>query len=304
MLFIRFLIESTKKIDGLKIFASSKFVWDPLALFARIVEVKHGGHRIHPQAIDMILVEQEHRARHQETADLCAPVIKNMGLPVGMEALARIGVLVEMRAVEIGEPVSIRREVRGNPVEDHSDSMLVQVVDEVHEILWRAVTRSRREVSRRLVSPGSVKGMLHDGEKFNVGESQLSHILRKPRRHFAVRERTVVFFRDAHPRAKVNLVDRLRRAQRVALGTLLHPLVVIPLIVQVPDYGARAGRLFMPEADRIGLVDAVSVPAGIDVEFVEVALTRAGNKSLPNARRAAGMQAVRSGIPSIEVADD
>jgi hypothetical protein len=39
-----------------------------------------------------------------------------------MKALARIGMLVQMGAVEIGQAMRIGRKVRGYPVEDHADA--------------------------------------------------------------------------------------------------------------------------------------------------------------------------------------
>jgi hypothetical protein len=116
----------------------SHFMPKPRPL-ARVVEIEHGGDRVHAQAVDVIFVEPEHGARHQEAAHFRAAVIEDVRLPVGMESLTRVGVLVEMSAVEVGETVGVGREVRRHPVEDDGDAVLVQVVDQVHEILRRAV---------------------------------------------------------------------------------------------------------------------------------------------------------------------
>ena len=70
-----------------------------------------------------------------------------------MESLARIGMFVEMRAVEVGEPVRVGREVRRDPVENYTNTVLVQVIDQVHEILRRAIARGGGEVPSSLVSP-------------------------------------------------------------------------------------------------------------------------------------------------------
>ena len=120
MLFVGFLIEAAEEVDGLEVFASAEFVGNPFALLARIIEIEHGSDRVHAQAVDVILVEPEHRARHQKAADFTASVVEDVSLPVGMESLARVGVLVEMRAVEVGEAVSVGREVRRHPVENHA----------------------------------------------------------------------------------------------------------------------------------------------------------------------------------------
>ena len=69
MLFVGFLVEAAEEVDGFEIFASAEFVGNPLALLARIVEIEHGGDGVHAQAVDVIFVEPEHGARHQEAAD-------------------------------------------------------------------------------------------------------------------------------------------------------------------------------------------------------------------------------------------
>ena len=70
-----------------------------------------------------------------------------------MKSLARIGVLVQIRPVEVRQAVLVAGEVRRHPVEDDADAVLVQDVDEVHEILRRPVAAGRREVAGALVAP-------------------------------------------------------------------------------------------------------------------------------------------------------
>ena len=152
---------------------------NPFAVLARIIEIEHRGDGVHAQAVDVIFVEPEHRTRHQEAADFGAAIVEDVSLPVGMKSLARIGVLVEMRAVEIGEAVRVGREVRRNPVENDADAVLVQVVDQVHEVLRRAEARGGREVAGGLVSPGTVEGMLHHGQELDVGEAHLVDVFGK-----------------------------------------------------------------------------------------------------------------------------
>src|SRR5579862_5921834 len=155
MLFVGFLIEAAEEIDGVKIFAPAELVWDPLAFLAGIIEIEHRGDGVYTQAVNVIFVEPEHGTRHEKAAYLGAAVVEDVRLPVGMESLARVGVLVEMRAVEVGEAVGVGREVRRDPVENHADAVLVKVVDEVHEILRRAVARGGSEVAGGLISPGA-----------------------------------------------------------------------------------------------------------------------------------------------------
>src|SRR5450631_2228250 len=304
MLPVGFLIEAAEEVDGVEVLASAEFVGDPFTLFARVIEIQHGGDCIYAYAVDVIFVEPEHGARHQEAADFGAAIVKNVRLPVGMEPLARVCVLVKMRAVEVGQAVSIGREVRRYPVEDDPDAVLVQVVDQIHEILRRAVARSGSEVSGGLVSPGPVKGMLHHGQELDVSETQLADVFGEAGRGFAVGQGTVVIFGDAHPRAQVHFVNRLRRAKRVAGGALLHPVVVVPLVVEVPDDGGGARRFLVQQAERVGLIDVVPVALRFDVEFVERAFSYSSDEALPDARGAAGGETVGLGVPLVETAND
>src|SRR5580704_16258438 len=118
MLFVSFQIEAAKKIDGFKIFSSAELIWNPLALLARIVQIKHRSNRVYPKAIGMIFIQPEHGARHQEAAYFTSAVIKNQRLPVRMKPLPRVRVLKQVRAVEESKAVTIRREVRRNPVQN------------------------------------------------------------------------------------------------------------------------------------------------------------------------------------------
>ena len=186
MLFVGLEIEPAQEVDGLEILASAKLVGNPFSLLARVIEIQHRSHGIHAQSIDMIFVEPEHGARHQKTAHLAAPVVEDESFPIGMKALPRVGMFEQMRPVEEGQSVAVGREVRRHPVENHRNPVLVQVVDQIHEILRRAVARRGREIPCRLISPGAVERMLHDGEQFDVRESQLVYVVRQPRSDLAI----------------------------------------------------------------------------------------------------------------------
>ena len=71
----------------------------------------------------MILVQPKQRAAEQEVPDLVATVIEDKAVPVRMESLPRIGMFIEMRAVELGQPMLVWRKVRRHPVQQHTDSM-------------------------------------------------------------------------------------------------------------------------------------------------------------------------------------
>ena len=101
----------------------------------------------------------------------------------------------------------------------------------------------------------------------------------------------------------MDFIDRVGRAQRIALVSLLHPVLIVPLVVEVPHDRRSARRLFVKQADRISLIDTVAVTVGFDVELVEIAVICARSKAFPNAGRCARAEAVCFGIPSIETSD-
>src|SRR3989454_10135708 len=89
-----------------------------------------------------------------------------------MRALSRVGMLVEMRAVELCKAVSVAREMRGSPIENDADAGLVAAVNEFHELSGRAVAASGGKIAESLVAPGAVVGMLHDGKQLDVGVAE------------------------------------------------------------------------------------------------------------------------------------
>src|ERR1700730_4883248 len=93
-----------------------------------------------------------------------------------MRPLARVGVFIQVRAVEFGESVSVTREVCGGPVEEDAQSGVMAAVDKLHEISGRAVTAGGGEVTDGLIAPGAVEGVLHDGQQLDVGVTKLFHV--------------------------------------------------------------------------------------------------------------------------------
>src|SRR5271167_537166 len=99
---------------------------NPLAVLAPVVEVEHRRDGVDANSVGMKFFKPVLRAAQQKTPHFVAAEIENEGVPFGMEALARIDMLVERAAVETPEPKRIRREMCGSPVENHSDAILMQ----------------------------------------------------------------------------------------------------------------------------------------------------------------------------------
>ena len=80
------------------------------------------------------------------------------GVPVGVEAPARVGMLIGRRTVGIGKAVLVSWEVRGNPIEDHPEPGAMRPVDEPLEAGRIAEAAARRERSDRLIAQDASSG--------------------------------------------------------------------------------------------------------------------------------------------------
>ena len=154
------VIGLTKKINRLKIFASSVLIGHPLPLFARVIQVKHRGYRIYTQAIDMIALAPSKCTCNKETPDFVTSIVKNQSAPILVETLTRIGVLVERCIVKASERKTIGRKVSRYPVHNHPNAVLMKRIDEEHEVLRHPETISWRKVSCHLITPRAIEGML------------------------------------------------------------------------------------------------------------------------------------------------
>src|SRR5215510_8526161 len=98
--------------------------------------------------------------------------------------------------------------VRRHPIEDHTNTVLVQRVNEIHKVLWRAIATCGGKESSDLVAPGTVEGMLHHGQEFDVRVSQALYVLGQPWGQFTIAQETVIVLRHPTPRAQMHLVNR------------------------------------------------------------------------------------------------
>ena len=292
-----------QELDRLEILVAAIDVRNPAAPRARIVEVEHRGDGIHAQSVEVIHLQPEQRVGDEEVFHLVPAVVEDQGAPVGMLALARVGVLVEMRAIEPGECVRILREVAGDPVEDHADAVGVALVDELHEVFGRAEARRRRVEVGDLIAPGRLVRMFRDRQQLDVGETERPDVGHQLRRQFAIGERAVVG--AAHPRAEMDLVNGERLLPGIARASPLHPRGVAPSVNAFePVHDARGGRRYLGvERVWIGLEKDVSVRRA-QLELVEIALGDAGHEYLPDAGCPVALHLVNEAVPAVERTDD
>ena len=101
----------------------------------------------------MIFIEPEQGVVEQEVGHLVAAIVVDQRAPIRMAALAGIGVLEEIGAVEPTETLRILGKVARHPVVDHADAGLMAAVDEVAELVRTAEATGGREQPQRLVAP-------------------------------------------------------------------------------------------------------------------------------------------------------
>ena len=94
------IVQVPQKIDGFQILPPAMPVGNPLAALARIVPIQHGRHRIDPQPIHMVFAQPVQRRGQHEAVHLGAAQIVDMGIPIRMPALERVGIFVERGTVE------------------------------------------------------------------------------------------------------------------------------------------------------------------------------------------------------------
>ena len=155
-------------------------------------------------------------AAEEKTLHLPPAVVEDVAGPVGVKALARVRVLVEMGAVKEAQGPSVRGKMSRDPIQNHPDAVAMEKVDEVHEVLGRAVPAGGSEIARGLIPPGTVKGVLHDGKELDVGKAQALDVAGQPRGQLPVGEGAVSLLGHPGPGTQVYLVNGEGRVQRRA----------------------------------------------------------------------------------------
>ena len=233
---------------------------------------------------------------HQEVAHLGASEVEDEGAPVWMLAAQRVGVLVQRGAVESRQSPLVLREVGGDPVDDDSDSGLVELVDEVAQVVGGAVPRRRRVIAGHLIAPGGGEGVLRQGHELDVGEAAVLDVADELLGDLPVGQ-------PGPPASQMHLVDGERAGVGVLRGALGHPFVVCPFVAGIRDEGSGRRRHLRALGHRVGLLMPREVVV-LDLVLVPLALERSGDEDLPHSRRAERAHGVQAAVPTVEVADD
>ena len=169
-------VQLLEEIDRLQILAATVFVGQPLPLWAKIVQVKHGGNRVHPNSVNMKLTDPEQGAGYQEIAHLVATVIKNQRTPFLVLTDAWISMFIQEITIKVCQAVVIFWKMSRHPVQNDANSVLMTAIHKSPELVGLAIATGGGIPTRHLIPPGSLKGMLRDGHQLNMGEAPRLHV--------------------------------------------------------------------------------------------------------------------------------
>ncbi len=210
--------------------------------------------------------------------------------------------LVQVSAVEHPQAVAVAREVGGHPIQDHANAVLVAMIDQIHEVLRRAVTAGDGKVPYCLIAPTSRERMLADGEQLKVRVAHLLAVFDKLIGQLAIRQPASGVVARAAPAPQVDFVDRLRGRECIVASSICHPLRVVPMVtVEIGHARCRPRRQLGRKPIGVGLFQhLVAVPHAV---LIDRAFAQAGHEQFPHAAGNVLAHRVAARIPGIEVAD-
>ncbi len=145
-----------------------------------------------------------------------------------MFSFTRVGMFVEVCAIKFPKSMNIFRKMRGHPIQNYADAIVMAMVNKIHKILRLAKTTCGRKIPRHLISPRTVKRMLHHGHQLDVRKAMLLDIRDETLGKLSIRKPTISFFGNPCPRAKVHFVHRHWFRTMVIACSLLHPIIIAP----------------------------------------------------------------------------
>ena len=294
-------VQLLEELDGLQVLIPAVDVGHPGPVLSAVVQIEHGGHRVYPQAVHVVLLQPEHGRGEQEGADLVPAQVKHLGAPVRVLPLPGVGVFVGGCTVEVVQAEGVPGEVGGDPVQNDAYPGLVELVDEVFQVIGRAKAAGGREIAGDLVAPGGVQGVLHDREQLHMGVTHLLDIGHQIASGVPVGEKLTLA--GAAPGPQMAFVDVHGPAVGRVFGPVVHPAGIPPgILIQLIDLGRVPGTGLSMEGVWIGLGRHRSV-GGVDDVFVCIIALQAGQKALPDA----ALQLFQRGsvfVPSVKITKD
>jgi hypothetical protein len=224
---VELLVQAAQELDRLCVLPAPVAIRNPLPLPAPVIQVDHRGDGIHSRAIHVVLVQPE----------------KSIA-PVGIFSLARIGLFVQVCAIEIRQAGFILGEVGPYPIQNHANAALMQMIHQAHKVGRFSEAAGGCKIPRRFIAQRTIERMFGDRKEIDVGEARVVNVIREQRRKLAVRQPAVAALGHSRPRSYMHLIYGKRGIHSVAFHALGHPLAVVPSVAfKIPQ-----ARSYLPMA--------------------------------------------------------
>ena len=240
------------------------------------VPVDEVAHRVHPQAVEVVLLQPEAGGGVEEAAHL-PPGVHEAAAAPGAVSHVGAGVLVQGGAVVVPQAVVVHGEVGGDKVQQDGQPRLVALVHQIFQVVRGAVPGGGAEKAGDLIPPGGVAGVLGQGEELQGVVPHLPGVGNQLLRQLPVGVPAAV--RLPPPGAQVELVD-VQGALPPVFGAAPPALVPEGVGGLVPQNGGAVGAQLHIEAVGVAVVQAPAAP-GVDAVLVQHARPGPGDGALP-----------------------
>ena len=184
-----------------------------------MVEVEHRSHAIEAEAVEVEILHPIAHIREQELQRLLLAVVEQFGVPkVVVAALACMKILEISAVKEVDALADVFHRVGMNEVHDDQQAHAVRCVNQLHQILGRTETRTRREEIGDMVAKRAVIRMLGDGHELDGVVAVRLDARQDVLGEFLVGTYPFGLLRHAH----VRLVNQQRLAVQLRRGVLIY----------------------------------------------------------------------------------
>lgn len=138
-----------------------------------MVDIKHASDSVKSESIKLVLIHPEAQVAQQEPHHLMMAIVEESAVPLIMATLAAAVEVLVISAIKLVETIEhVLGCMAVDDIKEYDNTHAVRSVNELLEVLRRAISTARREEVVDLIAKTGVVGMLHDSH-------QLDHIVAK-----------------------------------------------------------------------------------------------------------------------------